>query len=86
MVCKPIELENGARGFVCYRPTKHKCKCGREARLLCDWKVEGGTCDKPICEGCAISPAPGKDLCHEHAKAWQEWRRERAQAASSEGE
>lgn len=52
-----------------YGPTQ-RCKCVRRATRLCDWKVptkKSGTCDAPLCERCAIVPAPGKDLCQAHA-------------------
>lgn len=77
MICTPTDFGNGMTGFVCSSGTRKRCKCGRVATLLCDWKVGSGTCDKPICEGCAIQPAPGKDLCHEHTKAFKEWKAKR---------
>lgn len=45
-----------------------KCTCGQRAPLQCDWPVEGrksGTCDKPICEGCARKDGE-KDYCPFH--------------------
>ena len=73
--CTPFSI-NGVRGFACgpSRYTPGCCKCRTSpARLLCDWKLPSGrTCSKPICERCTTKPAPEKDLCPEHAKAWAE--------------
>lgn len=81
MTCTPIKFGDGGTGFVCSRPSRKQqkfCKgCGRPADLLCDWKVKGkasGTCDAPICLRCTMSPAPDKDLCPEHAKAFEKWK------------
>ena len=43
--------------------------------MLCDWKVplKRGTCDAAVCVNCSTSPAPNKDLCPTHAKAFAEW-------------
>ena len=79
MTCTPIKLDNGATGFVCPRGKRPiRCtQCGKPGDLLCDWKVKGkasGTCDAPICERCTMSPAPDKDLCPDHAKAFDKWK------------
>lgn len=60
--------------IVCMATRRRRCACGAIAPLLCDWKTpakKSGTCDRPICEACATSPADGKDLCPEHATAWE---------------
>ncbi len=75
MTCDRVTMSGGVTAIVC-GPTK-RCKCGRRATLECDWKVpkrKSGTCDKPICAKCAISPAPGKDLCPTHAEAFKAWK------------
>lgn len=75
MTCESVDLGSGQRAIVC-SPTK-RCKCGRRATLLCDWKVptkKSGTCDAPICDRCTTSPAPDKDLCAKHARAFEEWK------------
>lgn len=81
MACETVHLPGGARAIVCGpRQRQKRCACGKPGTLLCDWKVEGkksGTCDKPICSGCTTSPAPDKDLCPAHAKAFEEWKAER---------
>lgn len=72
MACVYITLPDGTRAIVCGLRVK-KCKCGRRADRECDWKVPGkksGTCDKPVCSACSVSPAPEKDLCPTHAAMW----------------
>lgn len=81
MSCDVVTMPDGARAIVCSRRKAERCDCGRRATLLCDWKVPGrrsGTCDRPICSRCATSPAPGKDLCQEHAVACSAWRASRS--------
>lgn len=76
MACEWVELPGGGTAIVCGGGRGKKCKCGRRATLECDWKVpkrRSGTCDAPICARCATSPAPGKDLCVEHAEAFKVW-------------
>lgn len=75
MTCRVIETEGGVRAIVCTTGRGQRCtRCGSKATLLCDWKVpsrRSGTCDKPICAACTHAPAPGKDLCPDHAAEWQ---------------
>lgn len=82
MPCRTHILPGGQRAIVCMaRSRPKKCVgCGRPADLLCDWKVEGGTCDAPICATCSTVPAPGKDLCPDHARTWETWKAERQSA------
>jgi len=78
VTCQNISLPGGGHAIVC-GPTR-RCKCGRKATLECDWKVpsrKSGTCDRPICDRCTISPAPGKDLCPAHAAEFQQWKARR---------
>lgn len=72
MACEVVELPGGTRAIVC--GPRRKCQCGNRATLECDWKVparRSGTCDKPLCPACTHVPAPGKDLCPEHAAKWK---------------
>lgn len=75
MACHSVQLPDGTRAIVCGpKPRRQRCSsCNRlGATLLCDWKIgDGRTCDKPICADCTHSPAPGKDLCPEHAAEWK---------------
>lgn len=78
MPCHTVPLKGGGVAIVCTgRQRPKKCKgCGRPAGLACDWKVpnrKSGTCDAPICARCTTSPAPGKDLCPDHAEAFKAW-------------
>jgi len=61
------------------------CACGRPQVKLCDFSlalarknvVDIGTrdrhvkltCDAPLCDGCAVSVGPDRDLCPAHAGA-----------------
>lgn len=77
MTCEHVTLPNGARAIVCSSRRRSRCKCGRPAKLLCDWKMAGkrsGTCDAPICATCTTSPAPDKDFCPTHAQAFEQWK------------
>jgi len=77
MTCERVTFPGGVTAIVCgvRRP---KCKsCGRPAKLECDWKIptrKSGTCDAAICERCATSVGPDKDLCPTHAKAFEAWK------------
>lgn len=75
MTCDHVTLSGGARAIVCSQT--RRCKCGRRATLLCDWKVpqrKSGTCDRPLCDRCTTSPKLGKDLCAAHAEAFRAWK------------
>jgi len=77
MTCEHVQLPGGGFAIVCSSGRTKRCSCGRRADLLCDWKVpsrRSGTCDAPICRRCTVSPAPDKDLCPQHAKAFEAWR------------
>jgi len=77
-MCERVPLPDGTSFIVCgMRSNRRYCACGRKAEILCDWKVEGkksGTCDKPICAQHAKQVAPGKHLCPEHQRQWEEWK------------
>lgn len=80
MPCEPIraQLQDGTPivGVVCTRGVRAKrcVNCGKAADRLCDWKLTGPkagkTCDRPVCRSCTTRPAPDKDLCPAHARAW----------------
>jgi hypothetical protein len=82
MTCEHVPLPGGGSAIVCSSQRRQRCKCGRSAMLLCDWKVpsKSATCDAPICGLCSTSPEPGKDLCPTHAEAFKEWSARRATA------
>lgn len=76
MTCEFVTLPSGHRAIVCGpRQRSRKCACGGRATLLCDWKIgDGRTCDADICSNCTTKPAPDKDLCPDHAKAFEQWK------------
>lgn len=74
MACQHVTLPGGGSAIVCGTRSRQRCACGKPATLACDWKVptkKSGTCDAPICARCTTSPAPDKDLCPSHAKAYE---------------
>lgn len=72
MKCTHLNLGDGMQAIVCGGRRVHTCACGRPSTKLCDWKIgRGRTCDKRLCDECAYSPAPEKDLCPTHAEAWK---------------
>ena len=68
MPCNHIKLPNGITAIVCTRGSTKRCRyCGRQANLLCDWKLPNGkTCDAPICPRCSVPDGPDKDYCKIH--------------------
>lgn len=85
MTCQHVTVPGGYSAIVC-GPTR-RCKCGRKATLLCDWKVpsrKSGTCDKAICDQCAVSVAPEKDLCPDHGLEFERWKAARSGTGGSE--
>lgn len=80
MTCHLVQMPAGGSAIVCTTSRRRRCRCGRPAGLLCDWKVSSrkrGTCDAPICDRCAVSPAPDKDLCQDHAREFERWKASR---------
>lgn len=81
MTCEFIPMPSGGHAIICTTERAKRCQCGARARFLCDWKVEhrrSGTCDAPLCAGCATSPAHEKHLCGTHAASFEEWQAARA--------
>ena len=77
MTCDRVQLPGGGVAIVCSSRKRQRCKCGKPATLLCDWKVasrKSGTCDAPICVSCAEHVAADKDLCPTHREAYAAWR------------
>lgn len=87
MKCERVPMPTGGFAIVCGRTVRRqRCQCGAPATLFCDWILPEGerprrkrpkTCDAPLCSSCTLSPAPEKDLCPEHARAFEAWRANR---------
>lgn len=78
MKCTPI-----LGGFMCGpRPRSHKCSsCGYlSARKQCDYpvkpklhrKIAKATCDRWLCDRCAVNVGPDRDYCPPHHRLSQE--------------
>lgn len=55
-----------APAIVCRRPNKSCVICGATATRLCDWLLDPGTCDRPLCDEHAHRAVGGVDYCPEH--------------------
>lgn len=78
MTCEHVKLPSGGVAIVCGRgPRPIKCAhCGARGRRLCDFVTEPArnhalakTCDKGLCDACAVSVGKGIDHCPDHPKA-----------------
>ncbi len=71
MPCNRFDLPGGGYAIICGRRTQKRCSCGRPAIKLCDYPLTGAkagkTCDKPLCESCAVHREPDTDYCRVHA-------------------
>ena len=98
MTCESLPLPGGGFAIVCGRSSRlQRCRCGAPATLLCDWILQKSvrprarrtkTCDALLCSACSMSPAPDKDLCPDHACAFEAWKADRslAETANQPGE
>lgn len=87
MKCEHVPMPTGGFAIVCGRTVRRqRCQCGAPATLFCDWILREGempcrkrskTCDAPLCSSCTFSPAPEKDLCPEHGRAFEAWKASR---------
>jgi hypothetical protein len=73
MPCNIYRSDDGKiQVIVCGRGRSKRCKCGRPATKLCDYKLTGPktglTCDVPLCNHCSTSAGPDFDLCPVHAR------------------
>lgn len=70
MPCETITLPGGISAIVCTRrKPRRRCSCGsgQFTSLLCDHpKPRGGTCDKPLCDGCAVVVGTDRHHCPGH--------------------
>jgi hypothetical protein len=76
MPCKVVKLPNGMTAVVKMAPQRKKfCECGRPCTKLCDFVLSPPeqithkrTCDKPMCDCCAVHVGPELDYCKPHAE------------------
>lgn len=73
MTCKREDLLGGVTVFSCSRGQRQTCgqpDCRRPMTKLCDFKLkgklEGKTCDRPLCDTHAQSVGPNLDYCPAH--------------------
>jgi len=78
MPCVPVSLPDGGSAILCFkRGPRRKCKvCGRPATKLCDFVVAPAhghlpakTCNKSLCDACAVHVGPDTDHCPDHPRA-----------------
>lgn len=75
MTCRTVKIGDQV-GIVCSRGQRpRKCSACRERRAtkLCDYVVgfhsgvqDPNTCDKPLCDRCAVSVGQDRDYCPSH--------------------
>jgi hypothetical protein len=88
-MCERLKTPQGGVMIVCgLRSSTKRCvHCGHEGQFLCDWKITGRlrkrTCDRAICATHALEVAPGKHLCGEHQRAYEDWKRRHGADAAS---
>lgn len=71
-----IKFSDGTVAIVHMSPQKKKfCACGRPCTKLCDFDISPPsqvthrrTCDKPLCDRCAVHAGPELDYCKPHAE------------------
>lgn len=80
MPCRYVTLPGGGSAIVCGRGLRPKaCSvCGRPSSKLCDFPLKGEkagkTCDRPLCDKCAVHRDPDTDFCPAHARLIEEGR------------
>lgn len=67
MGCETVRAPEGNIAILCLRGRARAPLCAvcrrRPAARLCDWPLgEGRTCDRPLCERCAVRPATVSSL------------------------
>ena len=71
MGCESFRGPGGATVFACSRGRgRRQPKCGicksRPATKLCDFPAGQGTCDRNLCDKCAVEVGPNTDHCFVH--------------------
>ena len=69
MVCERVRIGE-IEAIVCGpRRPRRRCACGRWATRECDYPAphrKSKTCDKPLCDVCAVRVGPNRDYCPGH--------------------
>jgi len=73
MHCSHFNLPGGGTAIICGRDRLKACAvCGLPSAKLCDFPLTGvkagKTCDRPVCEKCAVHSEPDTDYCPTHAR------------------
>jgi hypothetical protein len=78
MTCETVKLPGGITAIVCGRGRKKPKPCiccGKPSTKLCDFRTgerthaQGWiTCDKPLCDACAVRGGTNIDYCPDHPK------------------
>ena len=83
MPCDKFNLPGGGYAIVCTRggyaivctrgkSSKPCVNCGKHGSKLCDYPLtgakKGSTCDRSLCERCAVHQEPDLDFCPTHAR------------------
>ena len=76
MPCHWLNLPGGGVAHIRTSSQQPKlCACGRLSTRLCDYIVSlpeqvthKKTCDKALCDHCAVHAGPDLDYCREHAE------------------
>ena len=69
MPCQHVKIPGGGYAIICGRGKRPIiCSvCHRIGSKLCDWPVGNGkTCDRPLCDACAVSGGKEIDFCPSH--------------------
>ena len=70
------ELPDGTKITVCGENANFEicAECGQIADILCDFPIGGEkTCDRKLCEKCAVEIAPNLHYCKPHFEMWKKF-------------
>lgn len=79
MTCHTVHLPNGVTAIVRMQKPRSR-HCWTCKRLLKTWKLcdfpagKGKTCDRVLCDACAVHREPDTDYCPQHAALTPEGR------------
>lgn len=82
MTCTTFKMPDGGVGIICTPRVRVRwcADCGKPASKQCDFPLRGSkagkTCDRHICERCAVDVGTNLDYCQVHARAERPAQRE----------